>query len=165
MSNLEGKNNTCVSDQLKDPIPKLTARNSCKIGHRKTYQLMRCVRLRVGNTLMKTDEKVVSVNKARKSHIYSTERLFIFCIIAARKAIFLDSMTQVRINTVISVEKTAGSWRKRVWDVGEGIFELRMVLLMSQAVQSGDHLLVPFIWTTVPFKYISAFSVFDIDDL
>lgn len=31
-----------------------------------------------------------------------TGHLSVFCIIASRKAIFLDSMTQVGINTVIS---------------------------------------------------------------
>lgn len=60
-----------------------------------------------------------------------TVYLSVFCIIAPRKAIFLDGMTQVGINTVISARETAGSGkRKDGGGGGDGTIEYTTVLLM-----------------------------------
>lgn len=45
--------------------------------------------------------------RARRQHLSA------FCIIAPRKAIFLDGMTQASVNTVISAQATAGSGEKK----------------------------------------------------
>lgn len=74
-------------------------------------------------------------------------------------------MTQVRINTVISAEKTAGSWREKDWEAAEDAFESHMVLLMSPAEQRVDHLLVHCCWMTTAFKLTSSLDVFSVENL
>lgn len=80
--------------------------------------------------------------RARQQH------LSVFCIIAPRKAIFLDGMTQAGINTVISAQETAGSGKKKDrggggGGGGDGTIECTMVLLMCAVAQSLDHLCCP----------------------
>lgn len=74
-------------------------------------------------------------------------------------------MTQVRINTIISAEKTAGSRREKDWEAAEDTFESSMVLLMSPAEQRVDHDLVHCCQMTAAFKLTSALDVLSVENL